>query len=125
MIEELYKNQIKMAIASSASKRDIKIVVKKFNLKKYFDTIIGAEDVEKGKPQPKVFLKAAGRLKVKPVECLVIEDARNGILAAERANMKSIGYRNINSRYQDLSGSDLTIDNFSQINYPRIYNLFK
>jgi beta-phosphoglucomutase len=56
----------------------------------YFQSIIGGEDVEKGKPDPEVFLKAAAGLGVAPEDCVVFEDSAAGAEAALRAGMRCI-----------------------------------
>jgi beta-phosphoglucomutase-like phosphatase (HAD superfamily) len=55
------------------------------------ETLVAAEDVSRGKPDPEVFLKAAETLGVSPDRCVVVEDAEAGIEAARRGGMKSIG----------------------------------
>ena len=57
----------------------------------YLDAIVSAEDVTIGKPDPQVFLKAAGKLGVPPARCIVVEDAAAGVEGARRAGMRSIG----------------------------------
>lgn len=54
--------------------------------------VYAAEMVERGKPAPDLFLFAADRLRVQPEECIVIEDAVAGIVAARAANMRVIGF---------------------------------
>ena len=55
----------------------------------HFDAIVGGNEVKHGKPAPDIFLKGAETLHVKPEECLVLEDSKNGILAAHAAGMHS------------------------------------
>jgi sugar-phosphatase len=55
------------------------------------DTIVCAEDVERGKPYPDPFLLAADRLGIRPQRCIVVEDAPAGLEGARRAGMKTIG----------------------------------
>jgi beta-phosphoglucomutase-like phosphatase (HAD superfamily) len=52
--------------------------------------VVTAEDVERRKPDPALFLKAAERLGVAPAECTVVEDAVNGIAAAKAAGMRCV-----------------------------------
>jgi beta-phosphoglucomutase family hydrolase len=59
----------------------------------YFDAIVTAEDTERHKPHPDVFLEAARRLQLEPSECLVFEDAELGIEAARRAGMAFVDVR--------------------------------
>jgi len=56
----------------------------------YFTDIAASEDVTRGKPDPEVFLKAAGKLGADPSSCVVIEDAQVGIRAARAAGAKAV-----------------------------------
>lgn len=64
-------------------------------------------------------------MKVDPIECLVIEDAKSGVEAAKAAGMKCIGFSNPNSGKQDLSRADLIISNYKDIGLDEIKDLFK
>jgi beta-phosphoglucomutase len=68
----------------------------------------------RSKPNPDIFLHAAGRLGVKPENCVVIEDAPHGVEGARRAGMKSIA---ITTTYdqQTLAQADVVVDSFAQI----------
>ena len=57
----------------------------------YFSVIVGSDGAIRGKPFPDVFLTAAEKLKVPPANIVVIEDTPNGIIAAKRAGMFTIG----------------------------------
>lgn len=116
LITDLHKNNIKLAVASSSPLNVIEKVLNLFHIRDYFDYIVTGDFVRKSKPEPDIFLYAAEKLDVDPKECVVIEDSHNGVLAAKKANMKCIGYKNPNSGNQDLSKADLTIDNFNNIN---------
>jgi HAD superfamily hydrolase (TIGR01509 family) len=110
LLEDLKRKDIPMAIASSSPRQFIEKVIEKIGLRKYFTIWVSGEEVERSKPAPDIFLKAAGLLNVNPIECIVIEDSSSGTIAAKRAGMKCIGYRNPNSGNQDLSKADLIID---------------
>lgn len=81
----------RQAIASSAPRQNINVMLELIGLAGAFDAIVAAEDVTIGKPNPQVFLAAAERLGVEPVRAVVVEDAQAGIQAARRAGMKVIG----------------------------------
>lgn len=86
----LKKNNIPTAIASSSSFLLIDTVVKKLNLKPFFDVIHSAENELKGKPDPAVFLTTAKLLNVNPINCLVLEDSKAGMEAGLNAKMRTI-----------------------------------
>lgn len=81
----------RQAIASSAPRENVEVMLSALALRDYFDVITSAEDVTAGKPDPQVFLSAASRLDVPPSRCVVVEDAAAGIEAARRAAMRSVG----------------------------------
>lgn len=80
----------KIALASSAPKNWVDMTKERFYLDIYFDIIVTAEDVVKCKPAPDIFLLAAERMKVRPEECLVIEDSLNGLEASHSAGMRTL-----------------------------------
>ncbi len=79
------------AVASSADRIKIEANLRKIGLPpEDWDAVISAEDATRRKPCPDLFLKAAERLGVAPEDCIVIEDAVNGIAAAKAAGMHCI-----------------------------------
>ena len=84
------KGRRKLAVASGGWKRVVKESLTVVGVEDLFDAIVGADDVERGKPEPDVFLKAAERIGVGPENCLVYEDGDLGIEAAKRAGMEVI-----------------------------------
>jgi len=81
----------KQAIVTSAPAANADVMLRALGLLSLFETVVTAEDVKEGKPDPEVFLTAAARLGVAPARCIVVEDAMAGIEGARRAGMKSIG----------------------------------
>lgn len=67
------------------------MVLDALNAGEWFQAIVSAQDVRRGKPHPDVFLTAACRVGVPPTRCVVVEDAAAGVEAARRAGMRSIG----------------------------------
>ena len=120
LIQKLRQKGIKLAIASSSTRRLVDYVLKKMNITRLFDCVVVAEDVEFSKPDPEIFLKAAKKLAISPSHCLVIEDAKLGVEAAKRAGMKCIGFRNPHSGNQDLSKADIITDDFSRMDIEKI-----
>ena len=108
--------EMQTAVASSTTKPIIEIILKKLKLYDIFNIIISGDEVENGKPAPDIFLQAAARLNVKPLECMVVEDSYNGVKAAKSAGMYCLGYHNPNSGCQNISDADKIINSFANIN---------
>ena len=109
----------RQAVASSAPRLNVEVVLEALGLASHFQAVATAEDVQRGKPDPEVFLVAASRLGTPPSHCVVVEDAAAGVEAARRAGMKSIGVR-----LGDAAGSaslhvaslaDLPVDAFHKL----------
>jgi len=90
-LARLHDKGWRQAIASSAPRENVDVMLAVLGLAKYFDAIVSAEDVTAGKPDPQVFLAAAFRLHLSPSRCVVVEDAPAGIEGARRAGMPSVG----------------------------------
>ena len=125
LLEDLKKNDIKIGLASSSPICDILDIVQSTGIDKYFDKLVTGESVVRSKPFPDVFLKAAKELEVSSKECIVIEDSKNGVLAANSANIKCIGFLNKDSGNQDLSMSDLIVENLKDISYKSIESIIE
>tara|TARA_Y100000310_G_scaffold320251_1_gene376500 strand:- start:693 stop:1319 length:627 start_codon:yes stop_codon:yes gene_type:complete len=113
-LRELKKSKVKVALASSSRMEKIEFVLNLLRIKGKFDVIISANDVKKGKPNPEIFLKAAKRLKIKPKDCVVIEDSVHGVRAAKRAKMHCIGVTNTFSR-DKLKEADLVVKSLREV----------
>ena len=90
----------RQAIASSAPRLNIEMILETLNLTRYFDALVSAEDVQRGKPDPQVFLVAAQRVAVPPARCIVVEDAPVGVESARRAGMRVMGVRSTHATLQ-------------------------
>lgn len=79
------------AVASSADRIKINANLNKIGLPpETWQAVVTAEDVERRKPDPALFLMAASRMNIRPHECIVVEDAVNGIAAAKAAGMRCV-----------------------------------
>ncbi|RSS79832.1 HAD family phosphatase [Streptomyces sp. WAC06614] len=86
-VERLHAEGIPMAVASGSSPEAIEAVLAGTGLDALLPTTVSAEEVARGKPAPDVFLEAARRLGAHPADCVVVEDAAPGALAAHAAGM--------------------------------------
>lgn len=115
LIKKLYREGIRLAIASSSSPSEIEHAAKALGVKKYFDKFISSAHVQNPKPAPDTFLKALKELGVSPKETVIIEDSCNGCLAAKAAKTACVGYVNPHSGSQDLSRADVLLESFEGI----------
>jgi beta-phosphoglucomutase-like phosphatase (HAD superfamily) len=79
-----------LAMASSSPRLLIDRVLESSGLGALISISVSSEEVERGKPAPDVYLRAADRLRVAPAACVAIEDSRNGVLSALAADMRVI-----------------------------------
>ncbi|MFI1393834.1 HAD family hydrolase [Streptomyces sp. NPDC020681] len=89
-VELLHTDGVEMAVASGSSRAAIEAVLSGTGLDAFIPTVVSAEEVAKGKPEPDVFLETARRLGVGPADCVVLEDAAPGATAAQAAGMRCI-----------------------------------
>jgi len=88
-----FRGQIPIAVASGGIREIILKQLVQIGCSDWFDAIVTAEDTERHKPYPDVFLEAARRLGVEPQDCLVYEDSDLGLQAAQAASMDAIDVR--------------------------------
>jgi HAD superfamily hydrolase (TIGR01509 family) len=114
-----------MAIASGSLHSEILDAIRGYDLERLFDTIVGADDVSRGKPDPEPFLKAmelAGKkrnLEYIPADCAVIEDSIVGIEAAHLAGMKCIALTTSFPR-EKLERADLVTGTLEKLVLPMV-----
>lgn len=91
LIKKLARDGRDLAVASGGGRENVEWVLGQLKLQNFFPVVVTADDVPKGKPSPDLFLLAAKLMKRDPIDSVVIEDSRNGMLAAHLAGMKCIG----------------------------------
>jgi beta-phosphoglucomutase family hydrolase len=79
-----------LAVGTAAPPANVAFTLDGLDLRRHFDTVVGAVDVARGKPHPDVFLEAARRCGALPEHCIVFEDAPLGVEAARRAGMRTV-----------------------------------
>jgi beta-phosphoglucomutase family hydrolase len=87
---EAQRRGMTMAVATAAPPDNIDFVLDTLDLRRFFQVVVGAHQVERGKPAPDLFLLAASQLETAPSGCVVFEDSLGGIEAAKRAGMKVV-----------------------------------
>jgi beta-phosphoglucomutase len=108
------KRGFKLAVASAADKVKVDVNLSILDLPPgTFDTVVNGLDVVHKKPDPEIFLLAAKRLGLHPGECLVVEDAVNGVAAAKAAGAKCLGITTSFTEEQ-LSAADWFAPNLAE-----------
>jgi beta-phosphoglucomutase len=97
-LQQAQAQHIKMGIGSAAIRFNVSFVLDGLNIRRYFNSLVSADDVVNSKPNPETFLKAAVELNVHPKNCIVFEDAPKGVEAASRAGMKSVVLTTMHTR---------------------------
>lgn len=119
-LDYLKSRNIPMGIGTSNSRELVDIIIDKYELRGYFNSIRTSCEVDKGKPHPHIFLKVAEDLQVEPKDCIVFEDIPNGIMAGKSAGMKVCA---IYDKYSEnitnekINLADYYIESYNDINY--------
>jgi HAD superfamily hydrolase (TIGR01509 family) len=92
-VARAYHGKVPLAVASGGAHLVVDQTLNAIGIRGMFDAIIGADDVENGKPAPDMFLLAAQRIGVAPSDCIVYEDGIPGVVGAGRAGMRVIDVR--------------------------------
>lgn len=90
LLDSLRSDGIRMAVATSGPPENVEFVFDRLGIRDYFDGVITAREVERGKPDPDAFLKAAASIGVEPADTVVFEDSRSGIKAGLASGAKCV-----------------------------------
>jgi beta-phosphoglucomutase family hydrolase len=118
-LESLKKAGVPAAIGTSAPRENLRFVLKKTGLARYFDVFVDSHGIKRGKPDPEIYLKAARRVRRLPECCIVIEDSFPGVEAARRAGMKCIAVTTSHTK-KELSHADLVVRDFRSLEPARV-----
>lgn len=124
LIKEYHNNGLTLVLGSSATMSSIDRIFNRFDLNPYFKAKFSGADLKESKPHPELFIKASEATGFLKEECMVIEDATNGITAAKAAGLFCVAYDSFHSKNQDYSQADLVIKKFEEIRYNKIKQLF-
>ncbi len=115
LIAALQKAGFGVAVGSSAPRENVDAAVHRLGLGRPFDAVVCGSDVERGKPDPQIFLIAAQRMGVPPAQCVVIEDAPVGVAAAAAAGMACVGLASTGRTREVLREAMLVVDSLSDL----------
>ena len=111
-LQEAKNEGKKLCLATSTIKKFSDIILQEYKIYDYFDVIITAEDVEKGKPDPEIYTLALKKMNTTETDAVVFEDSYSGILAAKNAVIFTIGIRSKGRNDEEVKGADLVIDDY-------------
>ncbi len=118
LLKSLRNDALRIAVGTSAPQENVELILDELGIREQLDAVVTAEDVERGKPDPEVFLLAAQRCNVEPKRCVVFEDAVAGIEAARAAGMGCIGVGRA-----DITQADLVIDSLEEVTIADVKSL--
>lgn len=122
-VDELKAAGVKVGLVTSSTQTKLNAVNRVRHFDSLFDTIVAAERVVLGKPNPECYLIAARDLSVAPEDCIVFEDSFSGIEAGKAAGMKVVGLSTTHpaDKLKDLV--DFIIPDFRDFNLSRLKSI--
>ncbi len=117
LLRDLKSNDIKVGLGSAS--KNASLILSRVDIKHYFDVIIDGTVTSKSKPDPEVFLLGAIALGLTPAECIVFEDAINGVKAAKTGGFKTIGI----GEKEVLTEADLVFPDLSSLSFEVLNSL--
>ncbi len=118
LLDQASKQGVRQAVASSAPRANVELILRLTQTSRYFHTQVAMEDTQRGKPDPEVFMKAADRLHVPYHRCIVFEDAIAGIQAAKTAGMWCVGVHFVGHHPPErmrLAGADWVVPSLCEV----------
>ncbi|REL37587.1 HAD family phosphatase [Rhodohalobacter sp. SW132] len=113
-LEKLRKQSIPAVVATSAPGENADFILSQLNIRDFFSDVLDSSDVDKGKPEPQVYLKAAERIGLPPSQCIVFEDSLAGVEAGIRAGSKVVGISSTHTP-EELSDCAMVISDFNNL----------
>lgn len=125
LLWHLNSGSITIGLASSSPSNVINYVLDKFGIDLYFNTTVSGDCIEKGKPNPDIYILAAQNMKVKTSVCIAIEDSVNGVKSAKNAGMYCIAVPDSRIDISEFQEADeIVADTSSLLNNLTIKSLF-
>jgi beta-phosphoglucomutase-like phosphatase (HAD superfamily) len=105
--------QFTLGIITRAIRADVQEMLERENIAHFFQTIIAAEDIQRGKPDPEGYLKGIKALNLPPENIIAVEDTLAGVQSAKAAGLKCIAVQSAGSR--QVLDADATVQNISEL----------
>lgn len=118
LLQDLKNNQIKIALGSAS--KNAKLILDRVNITHYFDAIIDGTVTSKSKPDPEVFLLGAKAMNCSISDCMVFEDALNGVRAAKTGGFFTVGI----GEEKVLAEANIVLPDLTTLNYKELHKIF-
>lgn len=125
LLRELRNGGFRIAIGTSAPRGNLELAVGLLGIEDLVDASVCGGEVTHGKPDPEVFVLAAGRIGVPTSRCVVVEDAGAGIDAARAGGMAAVGIVSTGRTHAELDHADLVVDRFDSLGVDDFLRLLK
>ena len=123
LLQEAHQQGLKLAIATSSKHPHAQVHLKRWGIENLFDAIVTADDVQRIKPAPDLFLKAVDALGLQAKDVFIFEDSYNGLVAANKAGIDCIIVPNEVTKNSSFETERLRLDHLGQITIKRLKEL--
>jgi HAD superfamily hydrolase (TIGR01509 family) len=117
VLEKLHESHLPIGLATSTVRECALPLLERHGIKKYFHKITTGDEVDRGKPYPDIYLRAASKLRIEPANILVVEDSPAGIEAGQCAGMRvaAIPDRRIDGIDEMVKNADFILDGIGDL----------
>ena len=109
LMQEINQAGLVLGVCTTSNERSARAVAYGVLKDIKFEFVLAGDVVSKKKPDPEIYNLALEKSALKPEECIVIEDSRNGVLAAHAAGLNIVATTNIYTEKEDLSDADIIV----------------
>jgi beta-phosphoglucomutase len=115
LIDQLYAAGFRLVVGSSGPPENVHLVLDRLERRECFCGVVTGVDVQRGKPDPQVFLLGAERIGLAPAQCVVFEDAPAGVAAAHAAGMQCVAVVSTGRMRSELQKAELVVDSLLEV----------
>ncbi len=121
LVRSLHGRGVPLAVASPSLRPYVRKFLKAAGLSRYFRAVVCGDDVLRRKPDPATYLLAVRRLRVRPEDCITVEDSETEVISAKRAGMFAIAVPSRYTKKQDFSRADAVLPSPRELIYSEKY----
>lgn len=115
-IRYLAERGVKIAVGSSAPRENVEHILRWLGVRELFgDRVVAGDEVKNGKPAPEIFLTAAKKLGVPAENCVVIDDAKNGVDAGAASGATTVGFFSAGHSLDEYGNASVVVRSFDEL----------